>query len=321
MRLEDIKAMLESDYLRYKQTLFVAVESNTEYLNKINEFILQKRGKELRPYLSLIAARICAEPTQLSYEVAAAAQLIHTATLMHDDVVDNAETRHGVPTVGAKFESGTAVLMGDFWLARALTLLNKHFNKDILGLFSLAVAKMSEGEIFQMQKTEEVDTTEADYYKIIEYKTSVLFMACMKSAAISVDAKQTQTEAINNYALHLGNAFQIKDDILDYTPSAHTGKPSGLDIIEKKLTLPLLCAFKNNPSKERQIRKLIKSGDAEKISSEVMEFVDSNGGLSSAQLQLKEEVDLAKSSLTVFSPSKEKDALIFLADYVGSREV
>lgn len=321
MRADQINALLESDFQKYTQTLYEAVDSGTEFLNSINEFVLQKKGKELRPRLALLAARICGTPNSVSYDVAAAGQILHTATLMHDDVVDNALIRHGVPTLCAQYSSGAAVLVGDFWLSRALSLLNKSFRKEILEIFSLSVAKLSEGELIQMHKAETADTSVSDYYKIIEYKTSSLFVSCMKGGANSVNAEEAQVEAVSNYALHLGNAFQIRDDILDYTPSLDTGKPAGLDIKEKKITLPLLCAFKNNPSKEQEIRELIKRGAPEKISSEVMRFVEENGGTTLADKCLKEESRLAVEALSIFSESKEKEALTFYANYVGSREV
>lgn len=321
MRIEEINALLDADFQKYTQQLYAAVHSDTEFLNTINEFVLQKKGKELRPRLSLLAARICGTPNSISYDVAAAVQILHTATLMHDDVVDNAFIRHGVPTVCAKYSSGAAVLMGDFWLSRALYLLNRSGRQEIMDIFSLSVARLSEGELFQMYKAETVDTTVSDYYKIIEYKTSSLFVSCMKGGSNSVNAEDAQVEAVCKYALHLGNAFQIRDDILDYTPALDTGKPAGLDIKEKKITLPLLCAFQNNPAKEQQIRELIKNGEPDKISDEVMKFVAENNGAASAGKYLKEESAKAIEALSIFPSTPEKEALIFFAEYVGNREV
>ncbi len=321
MRLDDIILLLDRDIKKYRETLFAEIKSEEPFLNQINDHILLNNGKELRGLLALLAARICGKPTTLSYNVAAVGQILHNATLIHDDVVDEAVTRRGNLTVGAKYSAAAAVLIGDFWLSRALNLLNKELKKEVNDAFSLAISKMSEGELIQLQKANTLNTTEKDYYKIIEYKTSALFVACMECGAISVGADLVKVEQLKKYAAHLGNAFQMKDDILDYTPSLNTGKPSGLDIKEKKITLPLLCAFNNCPDKELQIRELIRVGEIEKISTEVLNFVKEYNGVATAETILKQEGGKAKEALSIFPETPEKEALIFFADYVCNREI
>lgn len=320
MNLEQIEKLIESDYSKYKRTLFLATNSENQYLNSINKFILQKNGKELRPKLSILAARICSGINNLAILVSAAGQMVHNATLMHDDVVDDAKTRRGAPTVGARYTSNVAVLMGDYWLASALSLLNSGFNRRIIHLFSETLRLMSEGEILQMEKSYLADTSFDDYYKIIRCKTGALFVACMQGAAIAVEAKPALEEQIKEYASYLGDAFQIRDDILDYLPTVQTGKPSGLDIKERKITLPLLCALKNNPDKEKKIREFIKSADLEKEAEQIYDFVLQNDGIPSAERILKDIANKAISALSIFPKTPEKEALTFLAEYMGKRE-
>ena len=321
MQLEDIRRLIEADYQEYQKTLSNAVVTHDQYLNEINKFILSNSGKELRPILAILAARVCGSINQLCYEVAAVSQMLHNATLMHDDVVDEALTRRGSPTVGAKFTNGTAVLMGDFWLSRGLLLLSKSFNKEILVLFATVVETMAQGELIQLEKSAKVDTTQVDYFNIIEAKTSQLFVASMVGGAKAAEAEPSKIEGIKEYALHLGNAFQIRDDILDYSPTNIYNKTSGLDIKEKKITLPLLCAFKNNPQKEQEIRELIRNNKSEVFAPVVLDFVQKNNGIPDAQKILESERDTAIEALSLFEDGEYKEALVLLAKYVGSREL
>ena len=211
---ESARQFLGSDFEKYRQTLNVALLSDEQYLNAINKYVLGSRGKEIRPILSLLAGLACGSLSEQSYCTAAATEMLHTATLMHDDVADAASMRRGALSVSAMFSAPAAVLTGDFWLARSLNLLVSKCDKQITLNFSQAIRKMSEGELLQLDKADRLDTTEEDYFRIIYGKTAALFVASLKSAALAVGADGLSTDCIESYAEHIGLAFQIRDDIL-----------------------------------------------------------------------------------------------------------
>ena len=212
----------------------------------------------MRPVLCLLAAEACGKTSAMTYECAAVCEIIHTATLLHDDVADNGNIRRGHPTIKAAFSPAASVLTGDYWLSRGMYVLLNKCNREILEHFTQALHDLSIGEIIQMEKAEALDTTKEDYYNIIACKTASLFVAAVKSGAISANAPQEYIDAISEYAYHLGLAFQMRDDIFDYSPKMDTGKLPGADIKERKITLPLLCAMAAEPQEEGRIRDLIK---------------------------------------------------------------
>lgn len=327
--IEKVKEFLGSDFEKYRQTLSLAISSEEPYLQAINTYVLGMRGKEIRPVLSLLAGRCCGTLTPASFYCAAASEMLHTATLMHDDVADAASMRRGMLSVAAMFSPAAAVLTGDFWLSRSLHLLTTYCPPAIIECFAESVRRMSEGELLQMDKADKLDTTETDYYKIIYGKTAALFVASIKSAAMAVNANEKQTEALVGYAENLGLAFQIRDDIFDYSPDLKTGKSSGADIKERKITLPLIGALANAPQKAEGIISRIgqiESVFAEKISdkeaeiiAETTAFVRENGGIEHAQQKLEEHVRKAVDFLSVLPECEERSILASVAEYVGKR--
>ena len=326
---ESAKEFLGSDFERYRQTLSVAIHSEEPYLEAINQYVLGRRGKEIRPVLSLLAGRSIGALSPASYYCAAASEMLHTATLMHDDVADAASMRRGALSVAAMFSPAAAVLTGDFWLSRSLHLLTTHCPPAIIDCFAEAVRRMSEGELLQMDRADKLDTSEKDYYNIIYGKTAALFVSSIKSAAMAVEASEPIIGALTDYAENLGLAFQIRDDIFDYSPDLKTGKSSGADIKERKITLPLIGALNNAPAKAveiiSEIRK-IESVFAEKITereaeviAEVTAFVRENGGIEYAQQKLEEHIVLAKKALDILPQSGDRDMLTGFAEYVGKR--
>ena len=326
---ESAKEFLGSDFEKYRQTLSLAIHSEEPYLEAINQYVLGRRGKEIRPVLSLLAGRSIGALSPASYYCAAASEMLHTATLMHDDVADAASMRRGALSVAAMFSPAAAVLTGDFWLSRSLHLLTTHCPPAIIDCFAEAVRRMSEGELLQMDKADKLDTTEKDYYNIIYGKTAALFVSSIKSAAMAVEASEPIIGALTDYAENLGLAFQIRDDIFDYSPDLKTGKSSGADIKERKITLPLIGALNNAPAKAveiiSEIRK-IESVFAEKITereaeviAEVTAFVRENGGIEYAQQKLEEHIVLAKKALDILPQSGDRDMLTGFAEYVGKR--
>ena len=326
---ESAKEFLGSDFEKYRQTLSLAIHSDEPYLEAINRYVLGRRGKEIRPVLSLLAGRCCGSLNPRSYYCAAASEMLHTATLMHDDVADAASMRRGALSVAAMFSPAAAVLTGDFWLSRSLHLLTTHCSPAIIDCFADSVRRMSEGELLQMDKADKLDTTEKDYYSIIYGKTAALFVASVKSAAMAVEAGEKTTKALTDYAENLGLAFQIRDDIFDYSPDLKTGKSSGADIKERKITLPLIGALANAPQKAPYIISRIgkiESVFAEKISeaekeiiAEVTGFTRENGGLEYAQQRLERHIETAKKSLEEIPECQKRDMLTGFAEYVGRR--
>lgn len=333
MDIKEIKLELGEHWSGYHSTLVSALCNKNSFVSKINNYLIENAGKQLRPVLSLLAAQACGEPNRLSYSCAAVAEMIHTATLLHDDVADNGDMRRGVPTVKAVFGQASSVLAGDYWLARALELLT-NCNPLILGCYTKAVQELAEGELIQMEKSELLDTSEEDYYNIIARKTASLFMAATKSAAMAVEAPQHYIDAIERYSYELGVAFQIRDDIFDYTPSLNTGKIAGADIRERKITLPLLCAMRCAPSEESKAvlqsislisNSLVKGSTSEEKELEIIErandFVSRYGGVESSQVILAGHGRKAVAALDPLPQSRAKELLAGLAEFVGTRDV
>ena len=333
MKLSTVQLELGEHWSLYQQALQDALAHSNKLLAKLNGYIIDTAGKQMRPMLCLLSAQACGEVSQMSYECAAVCEIIHTATLLHDDVADNGDMRRGVPTVKAVFSPAASVLTGDYWLAKGMSLLINKCNLEILGHFTKALHDLSVGEIIQMEKAEELDTTKEDYYKIIECKTASLFVAAVKSGAISAGAPKEYIDAVSEYALHLGLAFQIRDDIFDYSPKMDTGKLPGADIKERKITLPLLCAMEADPQEGEQIRQLIGgientiekgtciSEQEKEIIATVNNFIHKHNGLAKAQQILEHHVEIASQAIAPLPQSTAKERLLQLVQYVGSRNV
>ena len=333
MRLDTVKQELGEHWSGYSAALGNALAHSNKLLTQLNKYIIDTAGKQMRPVLCLLSAQACGEVSKMSYECAAVCEIIHTATLLHDDVADNGDLRRGVPTVKAVFSPAASVLTGDYWLAKGMYVLINKCTVDILGHFTQALHDLSVGEIIQMEKAEELDTTKEDYYKIIECKTASLFVAAAKSGAISAGAPQEYVDAVAKYAYHLGLAFQMRDDIFDYSPKMDTGKLPGADIKERKITLPLLCAMEAAPQEEAKIRDLIKGiensiekgnsvSDSEKeIITTVNEFIYKHNGIAKAQEVLEEHVAIAQQAIGILPESTAKERLVQLVQFVGSRNV
>lgn len=319
------------DWSNYQNALEEALRNDNVLLTQINTYLINNAGKQLRPILSLLAAKACGEINHTNFYCAAVCEMVHTATLLHDDVADNGDMRRGVPTVKAVFNQAASVLAGDYWLARALRILTDKCSKEVLDCFALSLQELSEGEIIQMEKADSLNTSETDYYRIIERKTASLFIASVKSAALCVEAPANYIEAVTKYAYHLGLAFQIRDDIFDYSPDMKTGKLAGLDLKERKITLPLLGAMQNAPHQRESIiglisqipNSVVKGGDvseAEKhIIRKINEFIYANGGIQYAQTSLENQTREAIAAISTLPVSVARERLAQLAVYLGTR--
>ncbi|PKO96730.1 MAG: polyprenyl synthetase [Bacteroidetes bacterium HGW-Bacteroidetes-7] len=324
MEISKIQDRIKGDLLEVNNLIKESLDSNVELLNTINRYLFELKGKQIRPILSLVSAKACGVPNSLTISCAAVAEMIHTATLLHDDVADNSSQRRGSPTVQNLYSNASSVLTGDYWLSKALSLIVKQNNPRVMGFFTKAVEELSEGELFQIQKASRLDTTEEDYYYIISRKTSSLFIASVASAVYSAGASESLISDLSRYAYHLGIAFQIRDDVFDYMPDLDTGKMAGTDIKEKKITLPLICAFKNSSTAERdEMLKFIKDtdGDSNSLVDKTLEFVKRFSGIESAQNSLAEHSRLAIEALDNLDDSEYKKELEALAMYVGNRVV
>lgn len=326
MDIKSIREYMGADWTAVQERIGSALHSDINLLNATNESILSHSGKQMRPLLSLIMARACSggrEASDATVRYAAASELLHNATLLHDDVADDSDQRRGVPTIMSLMGPAVSVLVGDYWLVKAVELVLDASDGDmrVIRLFSKTLSDLAEGEMLQLQKAQSCDTDFQDYLRIIYNKTASLFEAACVSAAISVDACPEYEKAAKDYAVALGLAFQIKDDILDYAGTESVGKPLGVDILEQKMTMPLLGAFVNaGASEEERIRGVVRNiVDHPDDRNEIVSFVKDNGGLEYAVDQLDKYVAQAVEALKVLPESKEKEMLVELAYFTARR--
>ena len=325
MNIKEVKEFVGGDWTAVQERIASSLQCDINLLNKTNESILSNSGKKLRPLLTLLFARACSggKVAEATIRYAAAAELLHNATLLHDDVADCSEKRRGVPTIMSLMGPSVAVLIGDYWLVKALDsiLADAPSDASVLKIFSRTLSALAEGELLQLQKAQSGDTVEEDYLRIIYNKTASLFEAACLSAALSVGATKQMEQAAIDYAVALGNAFQIQDDILDYSGTDSVGKPLGVDVLEQKITIPLLGALANVSEQEQvRVRSLVNDivGHPEHRD-EIVAFVRENGGLEYARVRLGEYVDMAVHALDVLPDSQEKEYLTALAHFTGKR--
>ena len=325
MDINTIKEYLGQDWTALQDRISSALHSDIDLLNSVNSSILSHSGKQLRPLLSLMLARACSlgKSEEKTIRYAAAAELLHNATLLHDDVADDSDQRRGVPTIRSLMGPSVSVLVGDYWLVKAMSeiLGAEDDGARVIGIFAKTLSDLAEGEMLQLQKAQKGDTVLEDYLRIIYCKTASLFEASCVSAAISVRASSELEEAARKYAVALGLAFQIKDDILDYVGTDSVGKPLGVDILEQKITMPLLGALAQVSDDEAgRIRGLVKDipGHPE-YRDEIVSFVKSNGGIEAACSELDRYITEAVNALDVLPDSFEKKCLVELAHFTAKR--
>ena len=328
MNIAEVKELLGADWTSVQDCIRASLQSDIELLDVTNKSILSHSGKQLRPMLALLVARACAadgKASEATVRYAAAAELMHNATLLHDDVADDSDPRRGVPTIRSLMGPTVSVLLGDYWLVKAMDRIlgDKETDSHVIRIFSKTLSDLAEGELLQLQKAQNCDTCEEDYLRIIYSKTASLFEASCVSAALSVGASSEVVEAMRTYAVALGCAFQIKDDIFDYAGTESVGKPLGVDILEQKMTMPLLVAFESvSKEEEMRIRALVKDivGHPEHRD-EIVAFVKEHKGLELAAEKLDGYVSEAVAALSVLPDSQERMLLEALAYYTGKRTV
>ena len=320
MRPEDIRNILGADLEAVKDLVRSRLSSSVKLLEDVNGSILEHGGKMMRPALCLLMARACGVPSDDTIRYAAAVELMHNSSLLHDDVADASMIRRGVPTVMSLYGPVPAVLVGDFWLSRTVDTILGSVHRDwALPAFSKTLGDLAEGEMLQQQKAFSADTTEDDYRQIIYCKTASLFELSCAAAAVSVNASSELFEAALSYGRAIGMAFQIRDDILDYD-GGDIGKPSGHDLAERKITLPLLGALRGC-SDEAAMREMVRGipEHPENVAA-VTAFVRENGGLEYAWKILHGYIDEAIAALDVLPPSQAKEYLAEFGHLNETRE-
>ncbi len=320
--LQEIKAPINKELEVFEKKFRLSMKSKVPLLDTIMTYIVKRKGKQLRPMFVLLTSKIFGEINERTYRGAALVELLHTATLVHDDVVDESYERRGLFSINALWKNKIAVLVGDYLLSKGLLLALRNKDHDMLDILSDAVEQMSEGELLQIEKARRLDITEAIYYDIISKKTASLIASCCGIGAASTNSDEAITEKMRAFGLKVGIAFQIKDDLFDYG-SADIGKPTGIDIKEKKMTLPLIYSLnKANRSEKRRIINIVKNNnnDPKKVS-EVIDFVINSGGITYAEKAMREYLHQAQTMLNeIVGDENAKQNVAKLVQFVIDRK-
>jgi len=303
---------------KFRQSL----KSNVALLDKIMYYIIKRKGKQMRPMFVFLTAKLFEKFEDKTYRAAAMIELLHTATLVHDDVVDEANFRRGFFSINALWKNKIAVLVGDFLLSKGLLLAVKNKEFDLLEIMSNAVQDMSEGELLQIEKARNLDITEEVYFNIIRQKTASLIAACCAGGAVSVGENMQNVEKMREFGEKAGIAFQIKDDLFDYTNNSIIGKPTGVDIKDQKMTLPLIFTINSvNTKLKKYIINIIKNHNKNsKKVAEVIDIVKSSGGIDYAEKIMYKYHKEAITILNDFDNNDANKSLKLLIDYVVNRK-
>ena len=312
--LNDIRRPVEDELSAFKSYFRDAMKSRVFLLDQVVQYLLRQKGKQLRPILVLLTARACGGVTESTYRAAALVELLHTATLVHDDVVDEADRRRGLFSINALWKNKVAVLLGDFLLSRGLLLALDHREYDLLHIVSDAVRRMSEGELLQIEKARKLDIDEETYFNIISDKTASLLSACTACGASSADADDEILQRMRDFGQALGMAFQIKDDLFDFGVD-DVGKPLGIDLQEKKMTLPLIHSLKqaDRATRKNIMRIVRQKSKSQKDVTFISRFVEEQGGIAYAHQVM---MDHANKAIDLLNGLPESDAREALADLV-----
>ena len=319
--MEKVNKVIGAELSLFEKKFSDSVKSTNPLLDRIMRFIIRRKGKQMRPMFVFLSAKIAGEINEVSYRAAALIELLHTATLVHDDVVDDAMKRRNFFSVNALWKNKIAVLVGDYLLSKGLLLSIEHGDIPILKITSRAVKEMSEGELLQMEKARKLDIDESVYFDIIRAKTASLLASACAAGAFSATGDETASEHFRLFGEKVGIAFQIKDDLFDYGQD-NIGKPTGIDIKEKKMTLPLIYALQHA---EKPIKRSIiytvknNSTDRRKVK-EVIDYVQQSGGIAYAQQKMKQYKDDALAILHTYPDTPARQAMEELVDFVIDRK-
>ena len=322
--VEQIKLPIQNEMELFEEKFKASMLTKVPLLNRITYYIVRRKGKQMRPMFVFLVAKMVSNGgfDERTYRGASVVELIHTATLVHDDVVDDSNRRRGFFSVNALWKNKIAVLVGDFLLSKGLLLSIDNEDFDLLKLISIAVKEMSEGELLQIEKERKLDITEAIYFEIIRQKTATLIAACCGIGAASVGANQEKVQQMRKFGEYIGIAFQIKDDLFDYSDEK-IGKPTGIDIKEQKMTLPLIYTLNTCSEKDKNwiINSVKKHNKEKRRVKKVITFVKENGGIEYTISKMNDYKNRALSILENYPTSPYKDSLIQMIDYVVERKI
>lgn len=319
--LTKIKEPIKNEFEYFNQVFKGNVTSSIPLLNKVTYYLVKRKGKQMRPLFVLLSAKMIGKVSEKTYRAASLIELMHTATLIHDDVVDDANRRRGAFSINALWKNKIAVLVGDFLLSKSLILAIDNNDFEQLRNLSTAVKEMSEGELLQIEKARKLDITEDVYFEIIKAKTASLIRSACRAGAMSATEDKNMIELFGEIGEAIGIAFQIKDDLLDYGDS-NIGKPKGIDIKEQKMTLPLIHILQNvDSTTKKKIKRTIKHHNLDKKKvNEVIQLVKHHGGIEYASQSMLSYKNKALQLLESVPNSAAKDSFIQLIEYSISRK-
>ncbi|MFY7815634.1 MAG: polyprenyl synthetase family protein, partial [Chryseobacterium taeanense] len=316
------KRPINEEMKLFEQKFYESMQSKVPLLDKVTRFIVTTKGKQMRPMFVFLCAKLIGEVNEKTYRGASMIELIHTATLVHDDVVDESFKRRNFFSINALWKNKIAVLVGDYLLSKSVLLSTDHKDYDLLGVISRTIREMSEGELLQLEKARKLDITEEVYYEIIRQKTATLIAACCEIGVLSNNADEALAKKMMDFGTYTGMAFQIKDDLFDYLTSNVIGKPVGIDIKEQKMTLPLIFTLRMADEKYRKyyFNTIKHYNNDQKRVKELISFVKTSGGLDYAISVMKDFQQKAKDILNEFPDSEARKSLHIMLDYVIERK-
>lgn len=320
--VQEIQSPIAAEMAEFEQRFRASMKSSTPLLDRITRYIVKRKGKQMRPMFVFLSAKMCGGIRDESFTAASLIELLHTATLVHDDVVDDANMRRGFFSINALWKNKIAVLVGDYLLSRGLLMSVEKNQFELLRIVSHAVREMSEGELLQMEKARKLNITESVYFEIIRQKTASLISACCESGAYSAGGDDNARKLMREFGTCVGIAFQIKDDLFDYSSNSGIGKPTGIDIKEKKMTLPLIHTLQHASKADRRwMVNVVKHHNRNKAKvNRVIDFVLEHGGMEYAEEKMKDYQRQAIEILHSFEESEARHALEKLVNYTINRK-
>lgn len=321
LSVKEIMAPIDSEMNEFEVRFRESMKSKVPLLDKITHYIIRRKGKQMRPMFIFLTAKMLGEMNDKAYDAASLVELLHTASLVHDDVVDDANERRGFFSVNALWKNKIAVLVGDFMLSRVLLLSIEKNNVRLLEIVARAVREMSEGELLQIEKARRLDITEEVYFDVIRQKTASLIATCCESGAVAVD-REDMAPSMRKFGELVGLAFQVKDDIFDYGTPGNIGKPTGIDIRERKMTLPLIYTLNTAPIEvKKELINIVKNhNENPKKVQRAIDLVHQHGGIAYAHKKMMELKDEALNMLIDIPDSEAKRSIIGLVEYTTLRE-
>jgi len=316
MDIKAVRALTEQDLNQVNQLIIKALYSQVELIEEVGHYIIENGGKRFRPLVTLLSAKALGYQGDLHYHLAVIIEFIHTATLLHDDVVDESDLRRSKKTANAVWGNATSILVGDFLYSRAFEIMVESKEMTVMEIMAKATNQIAEGEVLQLLNCHDAETTEQKYNAVIERKTATLFTAAAKLGGVAAQASNEQMQALNDYGQQLGFAFQILDDLIDYSDSSiDIGKNVGDDLAEGKPTLPLIRALQvANPTQQQYLKKAIESGNIEMIDG-VIEIIKSTDAIEYTRNKAQQATEQAVHAIEQLPASEYRHALVGLAEY------